>query len=194
MLRRIAVVIALGVLAAGPAATQFFPPRAFSDRPDLDGRTAAWYSRHLTAMEESSLLKAKERKNAEIYRFIWLRTFHPSFVFRLEVRADGTGTLVAKNTDGKGGYDPGRLTLSKTLTLDAKRVRQFTSALGTLKFWDLPATDPSRSGHDGAQWILEGVKGGRYHVIDRWSPEDGSFRKLMLDLVSLSGVRVNPIY
>ena len=80
------------------------------------------------------------------------------------------------------------------LTLDARRVRQFTSALGTLNFWNLPAADPTRFGHDGAQWILEGVKGGRYHVIDRWSPEDGPYRKLMLDLVATAGVRVKPIY
>jgi hypothetical protein len=26
-------------------------------------------------------------------------------------------------------------------------------------------------GLDGAQWIIEGIKGGEYHVIDRWSPE-----------------------
>ena len=24
---------------------------------------------------------------------------------------------------------------------------------------------------DGAQWIVEGVKNGQYHVVDRWSPD-----------------------
>jgi len=26
-------------------------------------------------------------------------------------------------------------------------------------------------GVDGARWVLEGVKNGEYHVVDRWSPE-----------------------
>lgn len=195
MMRRFALIVALCALLPGQAAAQFFPAGAFSDKPDVHEMTAAWYSRHLTAMEEPSLLKrAAERKEAEIYRFIWLRSFHPPYVFRLEVRADGTGTLVVKNASGSGGYDPGRLVLSKTLALDARKARQFTSALGQLNFWQLATRDPARSGHDGAQWILEGVKGGRYHVVDRWSPEEGPFRKLMLDLVALASVKVRPIY
>ncbi len=35
--------------------------------------------------------------------------------------------------------------------------------------WDLPTRgqDPQC---DGAGWILEAVKGGHYHIVDRWSP------------------------
>jgi hypothetical protein len=143
---------------------------------------------------EPSVWKAADRKDAEIYRFIWLRTFHPPYAFRLEVRADGTGTLVAKSASGAGGYDPGKLVLNKTLALDAKEVRQFTAALGNLGFWKLPTQESRGPGFDGARWVLEGVKGGRYHVVDRWSPDDGPYRKLMLDLVALAGVSVAPIY
>ena len=28
-------------------------------------------------------------------------------------------------------------------------------------------------GVDGAQWIFEGVKDSTYHVVDRWSPDNG---------------------
>ena len=42
--------------------------------------------------------------------------------------------------------------------------------------------------------MLEGVKGGRYHVVDRWSPDGGPFRKAMLDLVALAGMKVDPVY
>ena len=194
MLRQVSIVLALCVLLPGQAAAQFFPPRVFSDRPDLNQFAEAWYSRHLSAMEEPSVWKSAERKNAEIYRFTWLRTFHSPYAFRLEVRADGTGSLVAKSASGAGGYDPGRLVLNKTLALDAKQVRQFTAALGKLGFWNHPTQDPGPPGFDGARWVLEGVKGGRYHVVDRWSPDDGPFRKLMLDLVALAGVSVDPIY
>lgn len=193
-LLRVAIAIGLCIFLQDHAAAQFFPARAFSEKPDADDYAAAWYSRQLSAMEEPSLWKAAGRKDAEIYRFTWLRTFHPPYAFRLEVRADGTGTLVAKGASGAGGYDPGRLVLDKTLALDAKRVRQFTAALDALKFWALPARDNTRTGFDGSQWILEGVKGGRYHVVDRWTPERGPFRNLMLELVGLAGVSVDPVY
>jgi len=41
-------------------------------------------------------------------------------------------------------------------------------------FWNLP-TLPDTNKHivqlDGAQWIVEGIRNGDYHIIDRWSPE-----------------------
>lgn len=191
---RIAAVLALGAVLASPAAAQYFPALAFSDRPELHEFTAGWYERHLSAMEEPPLLKSAGRKNVEVYRFLWLRTFHPPLAFRLEVRGDGTGSLTAKSASGAGGYDPGRLDSNRTLALDAKRVRQFTAALGRLDFWKLATRDPGPPGFDGARWVLEGAKGGRYHVVDRWSPTGGAFRQAMLDLVALAGMKVNPIY
>jgi hypothetical protein len=190
---KIAVVL-LALLPPVQAAAQFFPPRAFSEKPDLNQFVEAWYSRQLSAMDEPSVWKAAARKDAEIYRFTWLRTFHPPYAFRLEVRADGTGSLVAKSASGAGGYDPGRLTLNKTIALDAKPVRQFTVALGKLGFWNHPTQDPAPPGFDGSRWVLEGVKGGRYHVVDRWTPDEGPYRKLLLDLVALAGISVEPIY
>jgi hypothetical protein len=52
-------------------------------------------------------------------------------------------------------------------------------ALRELHFGDLPTRAPSVNGPDGttaigvdgAQSIVEGVKQGKYHVVDRWSPD-----------------------
>ncbi len=194
MPRRAAIVLVLCMFLPGQAAAQFFPPRVFSERADIQQFTDAWYSRHLSAMEEPPVWKAAEQKSSEIYRFIWLRTFHPPYAFRLIVRADGTGTLIAKNASGAGGYDPGRLTLNKTITLDGTHGRQFTAAIDQLGFWKLPTQEQRGPGFDGARWILEGVKGGRYHIVDRWTPDDGPYRKLLLELVALAGIKVDPIY
>jgi hypothetical protein len=194
MLTRAAIVLTLWFLLPGFAAAQFFPPRIFSEKPDLHEFTVAWYSKHLSAMDEPSLWKQVADKGAESYRFTWLRTFHPPFAFRVQVRADETGALIVKSTSGAGGYDPGHLVLKKAIPLSAAQVRRFISTLRDLRFWDLPTTDPSGAGLDGAQWVLEGVKDGRYHVVDRWTPEGGSFRGAMLDLVALGGVQVEPIY
>ena len=37
----------------------------------------------------------------------------------------------------------------------------------------MPDGDEKEVHLDGAQWILEGVRNGKYHVVDRWSPEKG---------------------
>jgi hypothetical protein len=186
MLIRAAFALALGVLLPGYAAAQFFPPGTLSGSP------ASW---RLSTMDEPSLWKMAAEKAPETYRFTWLRSFHAPFVFRLEVRADKTGSLVVKSTSHKGGDV--RLVLNKNIPLDRAQVRRFASALDEVGFWNLPTNELSHSGLvglDGAQWVFEGVKGGRYHVIDRWSPKGGMFRKLMLDLMALGGVRGEPIY
>jgi hypothetical protein len=40
-------------------------------------------------------------------------------------------------------------------------------------FWKAPNPVDDHPGMDGAQWIIEGVKGGKYHVVDRWMPKSG---------------------
>jgi hypothetical protein len=39
------------------------------------------------------------------------------------------------------------------------------------RFWEVSTRDGNRDGLDGAAWIVEGVKQGRYHIIDHWSPD-----------------------
>ena len=194
MLRQAVVILAVLAASPGQVAAQFFPPGAFSERADRHQFVSAWYSKYLSAMDEPSLLKMAEARAHEVYRFTWLRTFHAPFTFRLDVRPDGSGSLLVKSTNGKGGYNAGQLVLNKAVSLDARQVQRFTTALDGLRFWNLPTTDPSVLGLDGAQWIFEGVKGGKYHVVDRWTPESGQFRRVMLDLVALSGVTVKPVY
>jgi hypothetical protein len=33
-------------------------------------------------------------------------------------------------------------------------------------------------GLDGSQWVIEGIKNGSYHLVDRWSPKDGEVRAI----------------
>ncbi len=47
---------------------------------------------------------------------------------------------------------------------------------------------------DGSQWVLEGVRDGRYHVVDRWSPESGLYRETCLILLRFSEIGVDNIY
>jgi hypothetical protein len=55
-----------------------------------------------------------------------------------------------------------------------------------------PVDPQAKRGFDGAQWILEGVKDQKYHVVDRWTPRDGAFREACLYLLKLSQIGISP--
>jgi hypothetical protein len=59
-----------------------------------------------------------------------------------------------------------------TAKLTKDQTEWFLDAVDNFGFWKLPARrDPKDEiGVDGARWIMEGSKDGRYHVVDRWSP------------------------
>lgn len=172
--------------------SSFFPESVFSERLDLHQYTVAWYGKHLAAMKEPSLFKLSSDKDLCVYRFLWLRTFHNPIVVRLIVNNDGSAHLISKITSGAGGYEPGEVTESIEKIISAEEVDSIELALSGLDFWDLPSTVED-SELDGAQWIVEGVKDGKYHIVDRWSP-DRLYEELALFLVKCAGIKVDEIY
>ena len=44
------------------------------------------------------------------------------------------------------------------------------------------------AGSDGAQWILEASQNGKYRMVKRWSPKDGTFRELCVIFLLLAGL------
>jgi hypothetical protein len=150
-----------------------------------------WYSKHLVAMKEPSLFELSENHHAQQYRFLYLRTFDHPIVIRLVVNPDGTGTYITKELSGAGGYEPGRLILNRRTQQPAEYVRQVQlNYIEEIHFWALPtkvSPPDGKIGLDGARWILEAIKDGKYHIVDRWSPnvdtwsaDDARFRQLCL--------------
>jgi hypothetical protein len=156
------------------SAGDYFPVGVLGDSSSQHRFRSDWYSKHLTAMREPSLWDVSGQDSAmEVYRFLWLRSFHHPISVRLTVRHDGTGLLTSKETDGKGGYDPGKLIRNVTATLSREQTDWFRDRAEGSGLWKLPTKQPEAAGTvglDGAQWIIETRKGGRYHIVDRWSP------------------------
>ena len=163
----------------GAADAAYFAGSAPSDR-DL------WYGQHLRAMREPRLC---EPSDVERYRFLWLRTFHRPVAVRVE-RTEAGASLTARELGGAGGYAPGELARGATRDLTSSEWAELQRKLDAAGYWTLP-TDSDRMGLDGSQWVLEGARGDRYHVVDRWTPEeagrDAAFRELCLFLLDLAG-------
>lgn len=159
----------------------YFPSGALSDYDRVDSFKARWYSDQLRALEEPSLLQEANRPSQQSYRFVWLRTFHHPVAVRLGIMSDGTGKLTVKIANGAGGYKPGKLIENTTAALTQKQTDKFLEQVRDVGFWELPSFEKT-SGCDGAEWIIEGVKDGKYHVVDRWTPSKGPIRELGMTL------------
>jgi hypothetical protein len=170
---------------------QYFPANVFSADPGTANFESRWYSMHLRAMHEPSLLDIAKDKSALNYRFVWLRSFHHPIVVRLVVDEDGIGRLTAIEMTGQGGFGPGVVAKKQTLDVSKEDVAYFQSLIKAIAYWTMP-TEAGPVGNDGAQWILEGVQSGQYHVVVRWNPEAGPYREVCLYMLKLSRIEVNP--
>jgi hypothetical protein len=174
-------------------ADEYFPPGVFS----YNGREsllADWCSSFLAAMGEPPLWSARTEAARHAYRFLWLRSFHPPIALRLEIGEAEGATLPVKVSDGQGGYEPGKLVIDRTVPLSRAQITDFLTLLARARFWELPVTDRTRMGMDGAEWVLEGLQGGRHRVVARWCPDEGAFRDAALTLVRLGGLEIESIY
>ncbi|MGB7762559.1 MAG: hypothetical protein WBL61_22180 [Bryobacteraceae bacterium] len=151
---------------------EYFPARSLDEEASRHQFLAEWYSGHLAAMQEPSIWQISQRKPAEeVYRFLYLRTFHHPISVRLTIASDGTGLLTSKETNGKGGFRTGTLIRNATGKLSKDHIQPFLEQLDHFGFWELSTQDPEGpTSTDGAKWIMEASKGGRYHIVDRWSP------------------------
>ena len=62
------------------------------------------------------------------------------------------------------------MTVDETLPTTRDQLDQFITLLEKGHFWTTPAELPS-TGMDGAEWVMEGVKDGKYRTVVRWCPD-----------------------
>lgn len=174
-MRRVTRCIAALLLILGSIslvrAQAYFPPNSFEAKAAKDKLVAEWYTHQLKALHEAPLFPAAAHR--ETYRFLWLRTFHHPISVRLDVHEDGTGILITKSASGAGGYAPGKLTEDRTRVLTRGEVSAFIAKAVAVHFWSLPSYDSDRGGCDGSEWVIEGAKNGKYHIVGRWSLDKG---------------------
>jgi hypothetical protein len=182
MLKVNLVFLCMLAICESVAGQQYFPDHTFDERDKVEDFTVSWYSSQLKALKEDSLWQlSQESPKQQVYRFIWLRSFHRPVVVRLDVQPDGSGLLTTKVGSGAGGYGPGKLIVDRRKKMSKEVVDTLLAHVEEEQYWTLPTRekqDPNVVNLDGAQWVLEGVRNGAYKVVDRWSPKDGPIRDL----------------
>lgn len=164
----------------------FFPKLMLDSKEWSDDFRNNWYGKHLKSMNEP-LVANTENKGKEVYRFLWLRTFHHPIAIRVE-RTNGEISLFAKEDRGAGGYEPRGIIKDYKRQITEDEWCKFLSLVDESDYWRLG--EEESAGFDGARWVLEGVKEGRYHLVDRWTPQSGKYREACLYLLKLSELKV----
>ena len=130
--------------------------------------TNKWYSQHLNSLNEPILFDNKD-KNLQIIRFTKIGTWDHPFVYRIE-KLKNEVKLTFSQTDGLGGYQTGKKTKYYSRKITEKKWNQVILKLDEVEFWKMQTQDPNKI-NDGAEWILEVLINGKYHLVTRNSPD-----------------------
>jgi hypothetical protein len=133
---------------------------------------------HLKAMKEPSLWRLSQKdRQTNTYRFLWLHPGKPQICIRLS-RTSGAFILHAAGHDGPPGITAGRVTLNKDVKLSVQQGERLVGLLEKTTFWASPAEVKQNRGiADGDGIVIEGVRDGKYHVINRAGSATGESYK-----------------
>lgn len=165
----------------------FFPADTFHrGANDFDDFKEHWFTNEFYALDEKPLWPPPA-DGTPIYRITVLPAFSAPESVALTISPNGFGQVRFRVTDI---HRDGLMT-DRTNAITPQQVATFRANVTQAQFWDT-STEPPPSlvfGMDGAEWILEGVEDGKYHIVDRWCPSRTPFGKLGLDLFDLAGAQ-----
>lgn len=192
----------------------YFP--TLREYPRQDSFVQNWYASTLYALREPIL--SKGYVGHDVYRFLWLRSFHRPAVFTLHHHKDRVwlatkmldkypqfhdqGIAGIREEDREGYLNDGYVPDSNDADLLVRKatiVYNREIELSRKEWLEFEAklsragfwympTMGGEQGFDGARWIIEAHTIRKYHVVDRWAPEV-KFQKLGLYLIELSGLK-----
>lgn len=197
--------IELAAVLQAVATPAYFPPSYdrltekcdWRDAPlaRFDSYRREWYANHLRAAGEPSLLSAARAGQADTLRFVWLRTFDPPVIVRIEGVSGRRPRLIGYELTGAGGYEPGTVARKVDRLLTAAEASDLRRRLVVNNPLRLPAGSANcDTGTDGSQWIIERASGHRYKMVDRWSPDTGPVRGAGMAMLRLTGWKFTEIY
>jgi hypothetical protein len=195
-MRSVSAIVFLTLAMRFGYAQTYFPSGVLAKTPEASEVASNQYSKFLKSLHEPSLLEwAQHDPSAEVYRFLWLREFDRPASIRFVAKPGGTGWFYRRMTSGKGGAQPGRVTEYGMSWSWKSRTASFLSTVEGSGFWNLPTL--ADAGGDAipacrAHWIVEGIKGGQYHIVDRCSPDPSDpVRTVGMKAIKLGNLRVH---
>jgi hypothetical protein len=183
--------IILAASAAGARmAAEYFPPGSLSPHsPESAAHYSVRFGGVLEALQEKPLPRGEAA--GATYRYTFMPSFSASIMVRVERAPSGETRLIRKELTPLGEKVTA-LAGTQTRRLTDSEWRSIEVLAQGASFWTLPP-DTFEMGLDGAQLLLEGAGPRGYHVVHRWSPDDGSFLRLCARLRELAEPERSPV-
>lgn len=147
----------------GPDVTKrFFPDR------HVTPFEARWFAGKLIDFREPPLAEHTTAQGVTVYRVLYLPSLvlTGDWVVRVEHDADGTKATSKRSVECEDRKGEGLALGVQTLHMSNKRWTDLAACMDQA-FWSAPYDD-SVLGFDGMTVVLEGFRGGRYHIVKRW--------------------------
>lgn len=176
--------VAALLLAGGQS--PYIPPPGVTARPGCPSlvaggsanpiaRQADWLGRELTAINEISLYHLARTGDADVMRFLWMPSFHPTVMVRIEGLRSASPRLIAVQGRERGGRGSAAVGARLDRRLRPDEVIAMRALLDPGVLFPADGRNHGVYGLDGAEWLIERVAKGRcYSVATEHSPESGA--------------------
>jgi hypothetical protein len=172
-----------------PGEPGYFASRSLSPHsPHADESRGRWFAGILRSFGEVPLgADAKRPRDLTTYRLLAMPAFSTTTMVRVDHSEANGALLTWKERDI--AEDPQKSPVRvRSRPLTKTEWNAVEGVVRRASFWSLPP-DIFDQGLDGVQLVLEGSGPGGYHVVHRWSPKDGTFRRLCHHLLRLAKPR-----
>lgn len=198
------LLFSFSIMADAQESVTYFPKGRLDPESSVkDSFKSKRYAKFLTVMQEPSLWELSKSPENEAYRFLLLRFSDDPVCIRVDINESGAAVVIIRTTSGRGGSKPGDLKKDETKNITADAVQLLLTQISNSKFWDMLASDfvtydSTISRVESSKWIFEGIKDGKYQLIEVGSPtlkaEDEPILSLGKAFLSVSGLEVDPLY
>jgi hypothetical protein len=122
----------------------------------------------------------------EAYSLTWIPAFHEPVLVRVW-RSGDRAFIVAKRLDTRGWSLRGKVNEENSRGLTRFEWRDFTDLLNRKSYWELPSTVNETIPHDGAVWLIDGLRSKQFHWVTRRVPNE-DYAEICKHLIRLSGL------
>ena len=122
----------------------------------------------------------------EAYSLTWIPSFDSPVLVRVW-RSGDQAFMIAKRLDTKGWSKFGKVEEINSRPLTNFEWRDFTDLLNRTSYWELPSTVDDIPPHDGAVWLIDGLRSRKFHWVSRRVPNE-SYAEICKHLIRLSGL------
>lgn len=171
------------------------PQVSQSEVQELGDSEGKYFEANMARLGEPSLMKPLADV-IEAYRFTWFRAFLPPIAVRVARTATGA-FLIVREAKGDEEHPSQDSDDKEVRMLSAQQWTCLELLVQAAQFWKLPTVEGGPS-PDGQEWLFEGAKGSKYHVVNRWDPLGRKslvkYTRLAWYLMRLGGVKRNPVH